>query len=64
LYGASSITQELNALLDHLDKDNKGYVSIADYAQGLQAIKNSVAVGSVTPTHEAPYKQGFREVCG
>ncbi len=56
------LSQELLALLHHLDKENKGYVSVIEFAQGLQAIKNSVAVGTTTPTHQSIPRRGFSEV--
>lgn len=54
--------QELLALLCHLDKENKGFVSVVEFAQGLQDIKNSAAVGTSTPTYQIPFRKGFREV--
>ena len=43
------ISQELIALLEHLDKDHKGHVSLDEFVQALQSLKKSVPVAAYTP---------------
>ena len=44
------MSQELLALLNHLDHEKKGYVSVNEFVQGLEAVKNSANVSASTPT--------------
>ena len=46
---ASLLFQELLALLDHLDTEGKGHVSVEEFVQGLQAMHVSACVSSSTP---------------
>ena len=43
------LLQELLALLEHIDKDNKGHVSLDEFVQALQSMKHSVPVAASTP---------------
>ena len=49
------------ALLNHLDKEKKGSISVNEFAQGLQDIKNSSKVGASTPIHQ-PLRRVYSEV--
>lgn len=42
--------QELLSLLDQLDKDHQGWVSLEEFVHGLQAVRNSAAVVTFTPS--------------
>ena len=44
-----TVSQELLALLDHLDKEGKGHVSVDEFVSGLQAMR-AVAGVAVTST--------------
>ena len=48
--------QELLALLNHLDKDKKGFVSVEVFVQGLQTIKMSATAASVSPPGVKPHR--------
>ena len=41
--------QELLTLVDHLDKEGKGFVSIDEFVHGLQSIRTSACVANFTP---------------
>ena len=38
-------------LLDQLDKQQRGWVSLEEFAQGLQAVRNAAAVTSTPSLH-------------
>ena len=54
--------QELLLLLNHIDKDNKGYVSVTEFARGLQAIRNTAKVGTSTPAPPGLMRRYHSEV--
>lgn len=43
------LPQELLALLDHLDKERKGYVHVDEFVQGLQSMRTSASVTTSSP---------------
>lgn len=43
------LTQELLTLLDHLDKERKGYVHVDEFVQGLQSMRTSASVATSSP---------------
>jgi Ca2+-binding EF-hand superfamily protein/chromosome segregation ATPase len=51
--------QELLALLDHLDKEGKGHVSVDEFVQGLQSMRTSASVAA-TPPSFLPASRSYR----
>lgn len=53
LYIANNIycPQELLSLLDQLDKNHQGWVSLEEFVQGLQAVRNTAVVTSTPSRH-------------
>ena len=50
----NSLLQELLALLDHLDKEGKGHVSVDEFVQGLQSMRTSASVAATPPSFLPP----------
>lgn len=57
------LSQELLALLSHLDKDKVGYVSLDEFVRGLQFIRNAAVVTSTPPpTKTASLRRAYSEI--
>ena len=56
-----SLLQELLVLLDHLDKERKGYVSVDEFVHGLQSMRTSASVAALTPPASMPVDRPHRQ---
>ena len=56
-------TQELLTLLSHLDKKKDGYVSLDEFVQGLQFVRNATVVNSTpSPNRTMSLRRIYGEV--
>ena len=55
--------QELLSLLEHLDKHKQGHVTLDDFVQGLQAVRNAAVVTSTPPTRRVLKRRHTDQVC-
>ena len=63
MIAAFILSQELLALLSHLDRDKVGYVSLDEFVRGLQFIRNAAVITSTPPpTKTASLRRAHSEI--